>query len=183
MSREKQLQLIHVADAKQLDDARCLFKEYAESLTFDLCFQNFEKELADLPGKYAPPAGCIILAFDGANDPADGHLNGLSESDPQRLAGCVAMRAIGEHVCEMKRLFVRPEFHGRGIGRALVDAIIRVAIERGYQYMRLDTVPSTMSTAIAMYRKIGFVEIDAYCENPVNGAIFMELDLQTTASK
>lgn len=154
------LQLVHVADSDQLEHARRLFKEYADSLPFDLSFQNFEKELANLPGKYAAPSGCIILAL-----------------DENRVAGCVAMRPIDENVCEMKRLFVRPEFNGRGIGRALVAAIIRDAITRGYYHMRLDTAPF-MNSAIALYRKFGFVEIDAYCENPIEGAIFMELNLR-----
>lgn len=178
MKINSELQLIHVAEPDQLEHARRLFQEYADSLPFDLSFQNFEKELADLPGKYAPPSGCIILALDAALSPLDvGLLDDWRFFDEKRVAGCVAMRPIGKSICEMKRLFVRPDFHGVGIGRALVSAIISAAAERGYDRMRLDTAPF-MNSAIGLYRKFGFVEIDAYCQNPVEGAIFMELKLQ-----
>ena len=143
-----------------IDNARQLFREYSAWLEIDLCFQNFEKELAGLPGDYAPPSGRLILAFH------NGH-----------LAGCVALRKIGEGVCEMKRLFVRPEFRGKGIGRILIEAIIREANEIGYERMRLDTLPPKMNDAIALYRSFGFKEIAPYYNNPVPGAKFMELEL------
>ncbi len=138
---------------------RELFEEYAAQLGVDLCFQNFSQELATLPGAYAAPDGCILLA----------RLN-------ENPAGCVALRKIGEGVCEMKRLYVRPEFHGQGIGRALAEAIIACARERGYEKMRLDTLPS-MRAAVALYQSLGFVERDAYYFNPTPDVIYFELAL------
>ncbi|HVF28460.1 MAG TPA: GNAT family N-acetyltransferase [Pyrinomonadaceae bacterium] len=140
--------------------ARELFVEYAESLGFDLCFQDFEKELAELPGDYAPPTGRLLLASVG------GH-----------LAGCVALRKIDNDTCEMKRLYVRPEFCGLNLGRKLAVAIIEEARQINYSRMRLDTLPS-MSAAITLYRSLGFKEIEAYRHNPVSGAMFMELSLR-----
>lgn len=144
-----------------LDNARELFREYSAWLEIDLCFQNFEKELAGLPGDYAPPSGRLLLAFHNAE-----------------LAGCVALRKIAEGVCEMKRLFVRPKFRGEGIGRNLIEAIIRAATEIGYERMRLDTLPPKMNDAISLYRSFGFKEIEPYYDNPVPGAKFMELELE-----
>ena len=124
--------------------------------------QNFDRELANLPGDYAPPDGRLLLA-----------------SQDEQLAGCIAMRKLGPQVCEMKRLFVRREFRGAGLGKLLVQSIIDEARKLGHRHMRLDTLPGRMDTAIALYRSIGFVEIGPYCENPVEGAKFMELDLHT----
>ena len=138
-----------------------MFKDYATWLEIDLCFQNFEKELAGLPGDYAPPDGRLLLAYDDA-----------------RLAGGVALRKIGDNTCEMKRLFVRSQFRGKGLGRGLIQAIIREARAIGYQRMCLDTLPPKMNDAIALYRSLGFEEIEPYYENPVSGAIFMELSLK-----
>jgi GNAT superfamily N-acetyltransferase len=145
---------------EDIESARSLFREYAAWLEIDLCFQNFEKELSELPGDYAPPDGRLLLAF----------VNNA-------LAGCIALRKIGEGVCEMKRLFVRPEFRGQGLGRGLVAAIIRSAKQIGYKRMRLDTLPPKMNDAIGLYQSLGFEEIEPYYQNPVSGAIFMELDL------
>lgn len=137
-----------------------LFNEYAGSLGFSLSFQDFDQELRSLPGKYAPPEGRLLLA----------EVDGLG-------AGCVALRKIGCGVCEMKRLFVRPEFRGRGLGEALVREVIGQARGIGYCRMRLDTVAS-MREAAGLYQKLGFLEIDPYVFNPVEGARFMELILE-----
>ncbi|MDX6611137.1 MAG: hypothetical protein QOD75_323 [Blastocatellia bacterium] len=143
-----------------ISQARALFEEYAAWLGFNLCFQNFDQELANLPGAYAPPDGRLLLAF-----------------VEDQLTGCIALRKIEESVCEMKRLFVRADFRGEGLGRTLVDAIIEEARQIGYQRMRLDTIPMKMKSAIDIYRSMGFKEIGAYYENPVPGALFMELEL------
>ena len=137
-----------------------LFLEYAKSLDFHLCFQDFERELTELPGEYAPPSGLLLLL--------------MSEG---KAAGCVALRKIEDVICEMKRLYVRPEFRGMGLGKRLAVALIGVARKLGYSSMRLDTVPS-MKKAIQLYRLLGFREIKPYRSNPVEGAIFMELDLK-----
>jgi len=146
--------------SKQIDQARALFQEYAAWLEIDLCFQNFDKELAGLPGDYARPEGRLLLA----------------QQDNQ-VAGCIALRKTGDGICEMKRLFVRPAFRGRGLGRNLIEAIIQEARQIGYKRMRLDTLPPKMNEAIALYCSIGFKEIEAYYTNPVPGAKFMELSL------
>src|SRR5579863_4652603 len=130
----------------QVAQARELFLEYAQSLGFSLCFQNFDEELAGLPGDYAPPEGRLFLA----------------EYESQ-LAGCVALHKLGPGICEMKRLYLRPQFRGKGFGRALADRIIAEARQIGYERMRLDTVEPVMKDAVAMYRRIGFKEIAPYC--------------------
>jgi len=151
----------HVAGTSDLGAVRILFREYADSLAFDLSFQEFEKELESLPGRYAFPEGCLLVA-----ENQDG------------IVGCVAVRKIDEGVCEMKRLFVRPEYRGTGIGRRLAMEIIQTAIRLGYSHMRLDTTPS-MSTATSLYRSLGFYDTEPYCYNPVPGAVYLELDLGT----
>ena len=142
-----------------VEEARVLFREYEASLEVDLCFQNFEAELANLPGAYAPPSGALLLAR------CEG-----------RTAGCVALRRLEDGVCEMKRLYLRSQFRGRGNGRALAEAIIAEARRIGYGRMRLDTLPS-MSRAIPLYRSLGFCDIPAYEVNPVEGALFLEKEL------
>jgi putative acetyltransferase len=159
------MKLIQAQSPEEVLAARELFAEYAAWLGFDLCFQNFDQELAELPGAYAAPSGRLFLAI--ADD---------------QIAGCVALRKIassktGDSVCEMKRLYVRPAFRGAGLGRTLAESIIEAAREIGYGRMRLDTLPGKMDQAIAMYRSLGFKNIEPYYDNPVAGAAFMELEL------
>lgn len=151
------------AAASQADweEARRLFEEYAASLGFDLAFQDFDRELASLPGDYAPPRGAILLA---GGDPG------------AASAGCVALRPLDDDTCEMKRLYVRPAHRGTGLGKRLAEAIVAEARARGYRRMRLDTVPG-MGAAIALYRALGFREIVPYRANPIPGALFMEREL------
>lgn len=158
--RNPSLQFLQAESPSQIAQARELFLEYAQTLGFSLCFQNFDKELASLPGDYAPPAGRLLLA----------------EYDSQ-LAGCVALHKLEDGVCEMKRLYLRSEFRGKRLGRILADRILAEARQIGYQRMRLDTVEPVMKDAVAMYRKIGFREIAPYCANPIPGALYMELKL------
>ena len=136
--------------------ARALFEEYQKSLGFSLCFQNFDEELAGLPGAYAPPDGRLLLAFAG-DEPA----------------GCIALRNIGEEICEMKRLWVRPAFRGTGLGRRLVDTLMAEARAIGYRAVRLDTLPS-MRAAQALYESLGFRDIPPYNDHPIEGTRFME---------
>jgi len=154
------MNLIQAATEAELQMARELFEEYAVGIGISLCFQNFDQELAGLPGKYALPDGRLLLAY----------------SD-DRLAGCIALRKLDSRSCEMKRLFLRNDFRGQGLGRALVQAIIDEAKGIGYERIRLDTLPGRMDSAISLYRRFGFQEIAPYYDNPVEGALFMELTL------
>jgi GNAT superfamily N-acetyltransferase len=144
---------IRPATLSDLDEIRLMLREYAAWLEVDLCFQNFEQELAGLPGEYAPPRGRLLIA-DGAS--------------------CVALRAIDAETCEMKRLYVRPEHRGSGLGRQLIAAIIEEARGIGYRRMRLDTMPK-MDSAQRLYASFGFRDIEAYRYNPEPGARFLEL--------
>jgi putative acetyltransferase len=158
------LSFTQVVSPAQIAQTRELFLEYAQSLGFSLDFQNFDNELAGLPGDYAPPAGRLLLAeYEG------------------QLAGCAALHKIdsgaGSEVCEMKRLYLRSGFRGKGLGCALADRIIVEARAIGYRRMRLDTVEPVMKDAVAMYRRLGFQEIAPYCKNPMAGALYMELQL------
>ena len=144
----------------QIAQVRELFLEYASSLGFSLCFQNFDQELAGLPGDYAPPDGRLMLA--------------LYEGE---LAGCVALHKLDSEICEMKRLYLRPKFRGKGLGPLLAENIIGEARRIGYRRMRLDTVEPVMKDAVAMYRRLGFKEIAPYRPNPMPGTLYMELEL------
>jgi putative acetyltransferase len=151
---------VHAESAPQIAQARELFLEYAQSLGFSLCFQSFDQELAELPGNYAPPDGRLLLAqYDGA------------------LAGCVALHRLDPKICEMKRLYLRRQFRGKGVGRVLAETIMAEARAIGYERMRLDTVEPIMKDAVAMYRRFGFKEIAPYRPNPIAGAMYMELTL------
>ena len=145
----KGLSFCQAESPSQIAQARELFLEYAQSLGFSLCFQNFDQELAGLPGDYAPPDGRLLLAEYEARSPAASRCTN-SKTD----------------ICEMKRLYLRPQFRGKGLGRALADRIIAEARQIGYRRMRLDTVEPVMKDAVAMYRRIGFREIAPYCTNP-----------------
>jgi len=149
-----------VTEGEMIEEIRKLFLEYARSLEIDLDFQDFETELNTLPGKYQPPDGALILA--------------LVEG---REAGCIALRKISKDICEMKRLYVRDEYRGLGLGKKLVGMIIDEAVNKNYQYMRLDTLP-TMKSAQSLYLSFGFYDIEPYVYNPIQGTRFMELKLK-----
>ena len=152
--------IIFVRTADTIELARALFVEYAASLGVPLCFQQFDRELAALPGDYAPPAGQLLLA----------------ECD-SKIAGCVALRQLEPGICEMKRLYVRPEFRGKKIGAALARAIIAEARRIGYRAMRLDTLPA-MKAARNLYDSLGFRPTSAYYHNPLEGVVYLELELK-----
>lgn len=151
--------IVEAHEGPRLECARQLLRAYVDSLDVSLDFQDFEAEILALPGKYEPPEGCLLLAI----------------VDDQS-AGCIALRRFADGICEMKRLYTRPEFRGQRIGAKLVHAIIRQAKARGYAKMRLDTLPS-MHHARKLYAGLGFREIAPYYENPVRGTTYLELDL------
>ena len=154
------VELAPAVGAADLELARTLFREYAGTLGFPLDFQDFERELAELPGEYAEPGGTIVLARVGG-----------------AIAGCVALRPLAAAgACEMKRMYVRPEFQGRGLGRRLGERILADARARGYRVMRLDTI-DTMRPAIALYEDLGFRRIPPYRYNPIAGALYFEAEL------
>jgi ribosomal protein S18 acetylase RimI-like enzyme len=153
---ERRLEIRRIGEGPEIDLFREMAREYAVWLNVDLCFQDFDNEMAGLPGKYAEPAGCILIAY----------VDGVP-------AGCVALAPFeGTEVCEMKRLWVRPGNRGLGIGKKLAVAIIEAAAAAGYREMRLDTLPH-LDTAVAIYRDLGFNEISAYYHNPLDGVLYM----------
>jgi ribosomal protein S18 acetylase RimI-like enzyme len=158
-SVESLRQACGIVPATDMAVVRILFEEYAKGLGFSLCFQNFDEELAGLPGRYGLPEGGLWLAW----------VDGMA-------AGCVGLRPLAPGVCEMKRLYVRPAHAGHGLGRGLAQAAVAGARQRGYTAMRLDTLTS-MTAANALYTKLGFVPIGPYCDNPLDDARYYELIL------
>ncbi len=155
----QRIEIQRVAMPEDYEEAQALIEEYVGTLGFDLTFQDFDHEISNLPGAYRPPDSCILLA-----------------TQDDIVLGCVALRPFERDVCEMKRLYVRPAGRGQGIGRRLAEAVIEEARRVGYRVMRLDTI-GTMHAANALYRSLGFREIPAYRDNPVDGARFFELTL------
>jgi putative acetyltransferase len=152
--------LFRAESGDDLTAVKQLFLEYAASLSFNLCFQDFDHELEELPGDYAPPGGAMLLACDNGD-----------------TVGCVALRRITASTCEMKRLYVKPGHRGKGIGRKLAEEIIGIACDIGYLSMKLDTIPA-MVEAITLYRSLGFVETEPYRYNPMEDTLFLELKLR-----
>jgi ribosomal protein S18 acetylase RimI-like enzyme len=160
------VEIIVSRTAADFESVKALFREYAESLGFSLAYQDFDKELADFPGKYSSPDGALLLAKAG-----------------DEAAGTVALRKLDRGICEMKRLYVKPAFRGqrlpdgRSIGRALAEDIVAIGRERGYQRLRLDTIGGKMRQALSLYRSMGFVEIPPYYASPIPDTAYMELVL------
>lgn len=144
----------------QLNEIKELFAEYTDMLGVDLSFQDYDKEINTLPGKYALPGGRLYIAL-----------------CDHALAGCIALRPMDEKCCEMKRLFVRPQYRGLKIGKLLIDTIIAEAQSMQYEYMVLDTLAS-MEKALSIYKRLGFQEIEPYYHNPIQGAVYLRLDLR-----
>ena len=153
------ISIVHAESALDLEQVRALFVEYQQWLDVDLCFQGFDEELQTLPGAYAPPRGRLLLARDG-----------------EAVAGTVGMWPLDADLCEMKRLFVRPPWRGRGLGRQLAKAIVGEAKAAGYARMCLDSLERLVA-ARALYESMGFARVPAYYDNPLDGALFMQLDL------
>ncbi len=153
-------EILEVNNKDIIEKTRILFSEYEKWLNVSLCFQGFEEEVATLPGKYSPPEGRLYIVKEGCN-----------------YNGCIALRKIEDGICEMKRLYLRPEARGKGIGNALIAKIIEDAKEIGYKTMRLDTVKEKMPKAVELYSSYGITEIEAYYNNPNPHTLYMELDL------
>ncbi len=162
-----QFSIIAADSPERIAEFRLLCRQYEASLPFSLCFQGFEAEMAGLPGKYAPPGGCMYLAIVG-----DG-----SEARP---GGCIALRPLEPEVCEMKRLYVAPEYRGLGLGRALGSQVIADARRIGYRTMKLDT-SADMVQAQALYRSLGFVPTARYNDDPLEDTLYFALDLMSSA--
>jgi len=146
-----------------MDLVRALFRTYLDHVASPECFPSFEAELASLPGRYSPPGGCILLAEVGGE-----------------IAGVVALREFQGDAGEVKRLFVLPAYHGRGLGRLLMNALLERARAAGYRRLLLDTIPGRMDAAVALYRSLGFQETDRYYDDPIPGILYMRLDLSAT---
>jgi ribosomal protein S18 acetylase RimI-like enzyme len=159
------VKIVRAQSEQDIARVRGLFRAYADSLGVDLCFQDFERELAELPGKYVPPEGSLLIA-----------------KEDEETVGCVALRKIEDGIGEMKRLYLRPTVRGKGYGRNLALAIIAEARQIGYRCLRLDTLPS-MQEARKLYRSLGFREIEAYIYNPIEGTLYMELELASVGGK
>jgi putative acetyltransferase len=163
MATEETIEIAQGVTQADIAVARELMREYGASLGIDLSYQNFDSELRDLPGDYAPPRGALLLARNG-----------------EECLGCIAMRPLAADICEMKRLYVRPKWRAHGTGRKLIDALFAAARAAGYRTMRLDTLP-TMTAARALYKSLGFRSIAPYYDCPIEGTAFLELDLAATA--
>lgn len=159
-SKEYNFEFKYITGQDMLQEVKQLFVAYAQSLEIDLAFQNFEKELKSLLGKYGPPDGVFILAL------VDG-----------KGVGCIALRKISEGICEMKRLYVSDDYRKLGIGKKLITMVIEKALKLNYHYIRLDTLP-TMKKAQDLYISLGFYDIDPYAYNPIKGTRFMEMKLK-----
>jgi GNAT superfamily N-acetyltransferase len=159
---EVALVICQAATPDDIEVARALFKEYEQSLGISLCFQNFDQEVANLPGDYSPPSGRLLLA-----------------RVEDQVVGCIALRKLNDNVCEMKRLYLRPVARGKGSGAKMIDAVLTEAKQIGYSKMRLDTMPGRMDQAIKLYRTVGFHEIPPYYDNPTGRTLYMELDLSS----
>jgi ribosomal protein S18 acetylase RimI-like enzyme len=154
------MKIVQANTKESVEQAKELIREYAQSLEFDLGFQDFDEEMENFPGQYTSPGGCLYIALD--------------ENQPM---GCVALRDLGQGICEMKRLYVKPLFRGQKVGRLLAEVVINAARDMGYDSMRLDTVPS-MKHANMLYAALGFKQISSYRFNPIEGATFFELNLK-----
>ena len=155
--------IITVSSPQKIQEVKRLFREYEAFLNVDLCFQAFESELANLPGKYAPPSGTLLLAMDG-----------------QKALGCGALRRFGpiqDNTCEMKRLYVCPEARGRGMGGDIARRLVQEGVRLGYNTMLLDTLDRLVS-AIHLYESLGFVRTSPYYDNPLPGVVYWRLDLR-----
>jgi ribosomal protein S18 acetylase RimI-like enzyme len=155
------IEIVQAETDDQIEAVRKLFREYEAWFGMNLCFQNFDDEVANLPSKYAAPDGRLFLAFADEN-----------------LAGCIALQKLEDDICEMKRLFVKNDFRGQKIGIALIEKLFEEAKNIGYKKMRLDTFPSKMSKAVKLYESYGFREIPPYYQNPYGETLFMERNLK-----
>jgi putative acetyltransferase len=157
------MNIIYAKSEKEIDEVLRLFREYEAYLNVDLCFQQFELELANLPGKYAPPSGTLLLAMDG-----------------QKAVGCGALRRLGsiqDRTCEMKRLYVCPKARGMGVGRKITRRLIQEAVKLGYFAIVLDTL-DRLKVAIHLYESLGFVRTKPYYDNPLPDVVYWKLDLR-----